>query len=114
MEQLTTEVTTVNSKSNKRSAATLVKSFNGVNNQLSDIAQEQVELDEEMKLINAEINRKTAELKKRKKEIKDKQKALIAVRLVKLGERDAYGKQLKQLGAKVQSTDITKLLAEVN
>ena len=101
-----------NSKKNNNSKAlkVLSKNFNNVNNTLSDLAQYEAELDDELVDIKLEIANLTGKLKIRAKDIRNALKVIEEKRLLSLGERASYLKQINDLGGSVKRLDITKLI----
>ncbi len=86
--------------------------FNAINSTLSDLAQLEADCDTELTDIRKEIAELTVELKKRQKELKQTLKIIAQKRLIMLGERSVYLKEINELGGKVKQLDIKKLIAQ--
>lgn len=97
----------------KKAIRLLNKKHNGANNELGNLAQLEVDNDAEIKKINTKIAELTEKLKARKKELVNSNKVIAQKRLVILGERMAYRKQIIDLGGKVKTVDTKKLLQQV-
>ena len=94
----------------KKNVQMLTRRFNKVNNELSDLIQFEVDAVDEMKEINQKINELTAKYKTRKKELRIGIKNGQQQRLIKLGTRESYISQIKELGGKINRLDTKKLI----
>ncbi len=92
----------------------LHKNFNLVNNTLSDLAQFEADCEKELKELSEEIKNKTYSLKNKQKELRATLKNLKEKRLLVLGERSGYVKQIRAIGGKIKSVDTSKLLDQIN
>ena len=103
-----------NSNQSIQPIQSLSAKYNSVNNIISELAQLEADSQEELNDIKKEIAEKTKTLKSRQKELRQQLKAIGERRMMVLGERTAYMKQIRSLGGKVGTTDIKKLLGTSN
>lgn len=96
----------------KQSINGLVTKFNEINNDLSDIAQFEVDCDEELIQLRDEINKLIGKHKKRQKDLRNSLKTVAQKRLIKLGERNLIVTQITEFGGKIKKLDVTKLLEQ--
>jgi len=90
----------------------LVTKFNEINNDLSDIAQFEVDCDDELITLRDEINKLIGKHKKRQKELRNGLKTIAQKRLIKLGERNLIVTQIQEYGGKIKRLDVTKLIEQ--
>ncbi|MBU1096878.1 MAG: hypothetical protein KKB34_10390 [Bacteroidetes bacterium] len=96
----------------KQTVNGLVTKFNEINNDLSDIAQFEVDCDDELIQLRDEINKLIGKHKKRQKELRNGLKTIAQKRLIKLGERNLIVTQIQEYGGKIKRLDVTKLLEQ--
>jgi chromosome segregation ATPase len=88
----------------------LSKKFNSVNSALSDLAQLEADCQTELKDVKNEIAELTGQLKVKQKELRQTIKVISEKRLLHLGERGGYLKQIAEMGGKVKRLDVSKLI----
>ena len=97
----------------KKAIQLLNKKHNTANNELGNLSQLEVDNDAELKSINKKIAELTEKFKARKKELRDSNNVIAQKRLILLGERMAYRKQIVDLGGKIKNADSKKLLGQI-
>lgn len=87
----------------------VIKKIASVNNQIVDLIDEEENDLERIKNIKAEIKQKCAKLLDEMKSLRNKKKVFTENRLLLLGERNAYQKELKALGVSMRADDLSKI-----
>lgn len=97
----------------KKAIQLLNKNHNVANNELGNLSQLEVDNDAELKKINKKIAEATEKFKVRKKEIRESNNIIAQKRLITLGERMAYRKQIVDMGGKIKDADTKKLIEQI-
>lgn len=92
----------------------LAKKVSIINKEIADLCFQEDEEDKEMLKIKNKIQQQCSKLIERQKEIKQNRKIFTERRLMLLGERLAYYKEFKELGANVDLKDFTKIVGDTN
>jgi uncharacterized protein (DUF1810 family) len=87
----------------------VIKKIASINNAIVDLIDEDVKAESEMKDIYDQIKEKCKRLWTRQREIRQLKKVREEKKLLLLGERIAYFKELKALGANVKQEDLAQI-----
>jgi septal ring factor EnvC (AmiA/AmiB activator) len=96
-------------KTDQTSAKNLAKSLRKINDHLAAIADDEDQEEKELKEIKQEIQEKCQKLLARQKQIKQDRKKRAEERMLYLGERRAYMKELKALGFDIKGQDVAMI-----
>lgn len=87
----------------------VIKKIAGINNAIVDLIDEDEKADGEMKELYAQIKEKCKKIWNRQRELRQEKKARQEKKLLLLGERIAYFKEMKQLGLNVKQEDLAQI-----
>jgi len=87
----------------------VIKKIAQINNQIVDLIDDDENDSERLKEIKSEIKAKCAKLLDEQKKIKASKKVRVENKLLFLGERNAYQKELKSLGVSMKTEDLAKI-----
>lgn len=93
-------------------AKKIIKKIASINNAIVDLIDEDEEAENEMRDIYAQIKEKCKKLWNRQREIRQLKKMRQEKKLLLLGERIAYFKELKALGANVKQESLSQITTE--
>jgi predicted nucleic acid-binding Zn-ribbon protein len=89
----------------------IIKKIAAINNAIVDLIDEDEEADKEMKELYAQIKERCAKIWKKQKDIRNLKKMRQEKKLLLLGERIAYFKEMKQLGVNVKTESLEQITA---
>lgn len=87
----------------------VIKKIAGINNAIVDLIDEDEKADGEMKELYAQIKEKCKKIWNRQRELRQEKKTRQEKKLLLLGERIAYFKEMKQLGLNVKQEDLAQI-----
>jgi predicted nucleic acid-binding Zn-ribbon protein len=89
----------------------IIKKIAAINNAIVDLIDEDEEAEKEMKELYAQIKERCAKIWKKQKDIRNLKKMRQEKKLLLLGERIAYFKEMKQLGVNVKTESLEQITA---
>ena len=87
----------------------VIKKIAQINNQIVNLIDDEENDSERVKQIKSEIRQKCSKLLDEQKKIKSVKRIRIETKLLLLGERNAYQKELKALGVSLKTEDVAKI-----
>lgn len=87
----------------------VIKKIAAINNQVADLIDDETNDAERLKVIKNEIKEKCKKILEEQKEIRNRKKAFSEKKLMLLGERNAYKKELKALGVSMRSEELATI-----
>lgn len=87
----------------------VIKKIAQINNQIVDLIDDEENDSDRLKQIKAEIKLKCAKLLEEQKKIRSKKEPRKENKMLLLGERNAYQKELKALGVSMKTEDVAKI-----
>lgn len=89
----------------------IIKKIAAINNAIVDLIDEDEEAEKEMKELYAQIKERCAKIWKKQKDIRSLKKIRQEKKLLLLGERIAYFKEMKSLGVNVKAESLEQITA---